>query len=155
MPAPIRLRAATLLTVALGLLALPARAAAQFWPEEPVRAAAESWIKMLDEGRYEEAWDAASPHFREGKGKLDWMRQQKDLAEEHGPLSDRACHSGVRAASYPPAGSDVSMNEVLCASLDAKKGGWLERVTLVREKGKDRPWMVYRYESEPRPLIKF
>jgi hypothetical protein len=147
---PTRTLRATL--VAVGLLALSAPASAQPWFEGRSRAAAESWLETLDAGRYEEAWEAAAVPFRDGKSKPEWMRQQKDRAEQSGPLSGRAFVGSLYTPSHRFSGTDVdvTVEELTYASLDQKQGRWVEHLLMVRQKGTDGPWMVYSYECRLR-----
>jgi hypothetical protein len=152
MPALTPRRAAILL--ALGTLALATTASAQPWVEGQSRAEAQAWAQMLDKGRYEDAWDAMSSPFKEGKSKLEWMRQQKDGVEERGPLSTRVFMSSVYFPAYPVPGTGATVvaEQLAFASVDKDKNRWVEVMLMVREKGKDGPWTVAEYEPKPNPL---
>jgi hypothetical protein len=150
MPALTPRGAATLL--ALGTLALASAAPAQPLAEGPSRGAAVSWVQMLDNGRYEDAWEATSSAFKQGKSKLEWMRQQKDRAER-GPFSSRTFISSVYFPAYPLAsGAKVVAERLVYASLDKDKNRWVEDMLMVRESGEDGPWTIGEYESRLRPL---
>ena len=156
MPALTPRRAATLL--ALGTLALATTAPAQdpFQRYEgPARAAAESWVQMLDDGHYEDAWEATSPLFKEGLSKLDWMRKQKDRAEERGPLSGRGFMTGnyMHSLRHPRSDVEFVAESLVYGSADKGKNRWIEVMLMVREKGKeDGPWTILDYDCRPRPL---
>jgi len=151
MPAPTLLHAAILLAV--GLLAPAAPAPAQFGAsfEGPARQAAEPWLKMLDDGRYDEAWETTWPPFKEGKRKTDWMRQQKDRAEEHGPLSRMFASSmhGKPLHRFPGVDVDVIVELLSYTTVDANRKRWAESVWMVREVDKDGPWLVLDYALKP------
>lgn len=70
---------AVLLTV---LLAPPA-ALAQQKPEDLARQSAESWLALVDAGKYSESWDQASSYFRAQVTKSDW---QSKVGAVRGPL---------------------------------------------------------------------
>jgi hypothetical protein len=151
MPALTPRGAATLL--ALGTLALASAAPAQPLAEGQSRGAAVSWVQMLDNGRYEDAWEATSSAFKQGKSKLEWMRQQKDRGEERGPSSSRTFISSVYFPAYPLAsGAKVVAERLVYASLDKDKNRWVEDMLMVRESGEDGPWTIGEYESRLRPL---
>jgi hypothetical protein len=151
MPALTPRRAATLL--ALGTMALATTAPAQPWVEGQSRGAAVSWVQTLDNGRYEDAWEATSSAFKQGKSKLEWLRQQKDRAEERGPFSSRTFISSVYFPAYPlGSGATVVAERLVYASLDKDKNRWVEDMLMVRENGKDGPWTIAEYESRARPL---
>ena len=146
-------RAATLL--ALGTLAQAATAPPPPWFEGRARPEAEAWVPMLDNGRYEDAWEATSSFFfKQGKSKLEWMRQQKDRAEDRGPLSSRSFATSTYMPSYRQVGSDLEFvaENLVYGSLDKDKNRWVEVILMVREKGKDGPWQVAEYDCRPRPL---
>jgi hypothetical protein len=95
---------------------------------------------MLDNGRYEDAWEASSSFFfKQGKSS---------------PLSSRTFATSMYMPTYRQVGSDVEFvaENLVYGSLDKDKNRWVEVMLMVREKGKDGPWQVAEYDCRPRPL---
>lgn len=55
--------------------------------EQSARAAAQSWLRLVDEGDFEESWEAAAPVFRERVPQETW--------EERGDLLRDSIQTGV------------------------------------------------------------
>jgi hypothetical protein len=52
-------------------------------PEDAAQAAAESWLKLVDDGKYEESWDQAAKLFKGAVTKEQWKMA---VAGVRGPL---------------------------------------------------------------------
>ena len=67
--------------VLVSSVAAPLRAADP--PEKAAQAAAESWLALVDAGKYAESWDAAAPFFRKALTKEQWVDA---VGKARGPL---------------------------------------------------------------------
>jgi len=52
-------------------------------PERAAQAAAETWLALVDAGKYAESWDAAAPFFRKALTKEQWVDA---VGKARGPL---------------------------------------------------------------------
>ena len=81
-----RLRVAAALTM---LLVLPAGLAADQAAEKAARKAAESWLALIDSGRYAESWDEAAPFFKEKVPRDQWVAMVQSTLAPFGKLNGR------------------------------------------------------------------
>lgn len=92
-----RVRALVFTCIAL-LAALDARAGAG-----PLEIAAFTWLELLDEGRFDEAWREAAPLLHETTTAETWKERMRQLRGGFGPVSsrdgvDRAYHTTLEGA---------------------------------------------------------
>ena len=85
------------MSLALLFISLVAVTSAQ--EQASSRSAAERWLELIDEGRYEESWDAASPRFRRNMSRFGkrvgfWV---KALATSRGSLGEAETRRLVRS----------------------------------------------------------
>ncbi|MEF2231587.1 MAG: DUF4019 domain-containing protein [Pseudodesulfovibrio sp.] len=77
------------LFLALLLLLLPCAALADEPAPDDARAAAETWLRLIDGGEYDRCWDQASPIMKQNMPHADWRRALAEGAAQLGPLSAR------------------------------------------------------------------
>jgi len=77
--------------ISLGLAALLLAMATGIARAEPAPAfdvAVTSWLELLDQGRYDEAWREGSDLLRQGVTQFQWTEETRGLREKYGhPLS--------------------------------------------------------------------
>lgn len=80
-------------------------------PEAAARTAAESWLAVVDAGRYGESWDATAALFQEQVPRDTWVAQLSGVREPLGALSSRELKSSQHVTALPgaPPGQYVVM----------------------------------------------
>lgn len=78
--------AALLATALLLAAALPALAGGG---QAQARQAAQAWLELLDQGRYGQAWDQASPLLQKNISRAEWESRLRRLAAKTGPAGQR------------------------------------------------------------------
>lgn len=86
------------LALAAALATFPTLAAP---PETPVPPAAQIWLALVDEGRYDESWSVASASFHAQIGRLAWERQIGAARDRLGELTSRRLQAENHANSLP------------------------------------------------------
>ncbi len=71
--------------------------------QQAARAAAESWLKLVDEKKYDESWQAAAESFRKVVTKSAWGTAIKTAREPLGKLKSRTFKSAESRTSLPGA----------------------------------------------------
>jgi len=79
---PVRVAVILLLSVAASLRAADP-------PEKPAQAAAESWLALVDAGKYAESWDAAASLFKKALTKEQWVDSVGKARAPFGKLESR------------------------------------------------------------------
>jgi hypothetical protein len=90
-----------LVGAALGALARVAWTADS--PEEAAQAAAESWLKLVDDGRYDASWEGAAKLFRGAVTKEQWRQAASAARSPLGKLVSRKLRSRQYTESLPGA----------------------------------------------------
>jgi uncharacterized protein DUF4019 len=121
----------------VALLALAAGAFAADTPQDAAHKAAESWLKLVDDGKYGDSWDAAAVIFKSAKTREQWVQAAASVRGHVGKLSSRKLKSREFGKTLPgaPTGQYVTLQyesgsekkgfaaETLVATLDAD-GAW-------------------------------
>lgn len=103
---------ALLLAAGLALAATPARLPAQeadvpsreaAAEQREAAAAAEAWLRLLDEGRYRETWERAAPLFRAALTAGQWEAAVRPVRQEVGALVERQLLRAAPRSSLPNA----------------------------------------------------
>jgi len=83
-------RVARRVGIAIALIAAiaPARPAAA--ADGPLEIAALTWLGLLDEGRFEDAWREGAPLLRDGVTQERWVAATRRLRDELGRIASRA-----------------------------------------------------------------
>jgi hypothetical protein len=135
-----RLRAVVVLAVAGALLAGSARAADK--PEDAAQAAAEAWLKMVDDGKYEASWDEAAKLFKGAVTKDQWKQA---AAGVRGPLGKFVSRK-LKSRDYTekvPGGPDGKYVIIQFDTVFEKKAAAVETVTPMLDP--DGKWRVSGY----------
>jgi hypothetical protein len=72
-------------------------------PEDAAQAAAESWLKLVDAGRYGESWDAAAALFKGAVTREQWIQAASGVRGPLGALLSREIHSRDYTEQLPGA----------------------------------------------------
>jgi hypothetical protein len=83
----VRRRAPLLASLAAALLLAAPRSVAG--GEGPLEVAATSWLQLLDQGRFDEAWREAADLLRSGGSAQDWIEATRRLREKYGAAESR------------------------------------------------------------------
>lgn len=119
------------------LLAAAGVALAADTPEDAAQTAAESWLKLVDDGKYGESWDAAAAIFKAAVTRELWAQTAGSVRSSVGKLQSRKLKSREFSKVLPgaPAGQYVTLQydsvfekqasavETIVAALDAD-GAW-------------------------------
>ena len=140
-------RFATALTIILALNAIPASAGDEEDVSQAV-AAAQSWLPIVDAGRFGESWDLASVNFQKGITKSAWIQAVGNVRKPIGPVKSRIMMQGVDAPKVArlPEGTAVIIQ---FATAFDKLAPAIETVTPYREP--DGTWKVAGYYIKPVP----
>jgi hypothetical protein len=121
------------------ILAIPLAAASA--DETDVKAAAASWLALVDEQKYGDSWNAASPYFRSQIAEAAWEQAIKAARGPLGAVTSRALSNDTRAASLPGA-PDGDYEVLQYRSQFADKASAIETLTLMHDAG---DWKVAGY----------
>ncbi len=135
------MRIARTLTVA-GALLLATTALADEAAEKAAVAAADSWLKRVDAGRYGASWDDAAALFRNAITKQDWEKALKGVRSPLGKALSRKVASRTYAESLPGAPDGKYVVLQYASSFESKRTAY-ETVTTMQEK--DGSWRVSGY----------
>ena len=96
--------AATTAIVLLSLiLFLGVFAYAQQKPEQFAQQSADTWLSLVDSGKYAESWQEASPLFKAHVGKQDWQKMLHATRDPLGKTISRKLKSAQYAKTLPGA----------------------------------------------------
>jgi len=111
-------------------------------PEKAAVAAANAWLKLVDEGKYQESWQETAGFFRAAVPQTDWTKQMKAVRAPLGALQGRTAQATQYLTSLPGAPDGEYVVVIYRASYE-KKGTATETVTPMREA--DGSWRVSGY----------
>ena len=109
---------------------------------EQAKPAADSWLKLLDEGRYGESWEQAAAYFKERVPREKWESMVRSVREPLGKLLSRTVKSTQFTKELPGAPDGQYVIIQYDTSYENKKSA-IETVTVMREKNGD--WRVSGY----------
>jgi hypothetical protein len=93
----------TLFSLCLLLLAICPAAPAQQKPEQLAQKSAESWLALVDSGKYEESWQEAASIFKEAVSKEKWHGALVATREPLGKMLSRKMKSATFTKTLPGA----------------------------------------------------
>jgi hypothetical protein len=132
----------TALVLIIAMLGFAAVSYAQDEKTKAAEAAADSWLKLVDEGNYGQSWEEASASFKASITKKDWEQRLKGVRDPLGAVNSRK----VKAAKYMthlPGAPDGEYVVIQYDSSFANKKDSVETVTPMLEK--DGNWRVTGY----------
>jgi hypothetical protein len=136
-------RGIALATVVAIALAMGCRRAARNPEAEAAAvAAAEAWLKLVDNGRYAESWDASASFFRALVPKEEWVVKIGAIREAFGTCGSRQM-KGTRFSTSVPSAPDGRYVLIQYKTVFENKPGAMEALTAVLDK--DGTWRVWVY----------
>jgi len=102
----------------------------------------ESWLALVDGGRYAESWQAAAAFFRNAMTADKWAEAAKAVRAPLGPVKSRSIKSATSAKTLPGA-PDGDYVVFQFGTTFEKKSAAVETVTAVQES--DGNWRVVGY----------
>jgi hypothetical protein len=125
------------------LLPFPALAAEKHDDAEKLAlAAAESWLSLVDQGKYAESWDAAAEYLKNAVSKDDFVKSLNAARKPLGKLKSREVKSKEYRTSLPGAPDGEYVVIQFKTSMENKKSA-IETVTPMLDK--DKKWKVSGY----------
>jgi hypothetical protein len=110
--------------------------------EKEAAAAAEAWLKLVDEGKYGESWDEAADLFKKAITKDSWEQQVKAAREPFGKLISRKILITNYTTELPGAPDGEYVVITIETSFEKKKNS-VETVTPMMDP--DGKWRVSGY----------
>jgi Protein of unknown function (DUF4019) len=120
-----------------------ARPQAQAKPEELAKKAAESWLTLMDEGKYGDSWSQAAQVFKVQIKKGQWETTARAVRSPLGTLQSRTLKSATYKTSLPGAPDGEYVVIQYDSSFEHKQSG-VETVTPMLDK--DGTWRVSGYQ---------
>ncbi len=106
------------------------------------RTVADSWLDMVDNGRYGESWDAAAAVFKKNVEKAQWSAMAAKVRDPLGKLESRTFLGAAERASLPGAPDGEYVVIQYRAEFTSKKGA-VETITPMKDP--DGVWRVSGY----------
>jgi predicted SnoaL-like aldol condensation-catalyzing enzyme len=132
-----------ILVIGLILLPFPTLAAEKHdEAEKHAVAAAESWLSLVDEGKYAESWDTAAEYLKNAVTKDHFVKSLNAARKPLGKLKSREVKSKEYRTSLPGAPDGEYVVIQFKTSLENKKSA-IETVTPMLDK--DGNWKVSGY----------
>jgi hypothetical protein len=106
------------------------------------RAAAASWLVLLDAGQYPATWDQSASMFRAAVSQENWLQAATQVRTPLGAVTTRTLKSAQFTRTLP----NVPAGEYVVIQYDttfANKGASVETITPMRDK--DGSWKVSGY----------
>jgi hypothetical protein len=132
--------ALAILILALPLVALAAEKHDE--AEKQAVAAAESWLALVDDGKYGESWDAAADYLKNAVTKDAFVKSMNAARKPLGKLKSREVKSKEYRTSLPGAPDGEYVVIQFKTSFENKKSA-IETVTPMLDK--DKKWRVSGY----------
>ncbi len=110
--------------------------------EKAAREAAESWLKLIDDGKYEESWKDAAELFQKAVTKQQWADAAKAARDPLGKLLSRKFKSAESKTTLPGAPDGHYVILQFDSSFENKKEA-VETVTPMQDK--EGKWHVSGY----------
>ena len=111
-------------------------------PEDAAQAAAESWLKLVDAGKYEESWEQAAKVFKDAVTKDQWTQASVGARTPLGKLKSRKLKSRAYTEQLPGA-PDGKYVVIRFDTIFEHKAATVETVTPMLEP--DGAWRVTGY----------
>jgi len=133
------------LVIGVVLLAGPALSQPIPWQgaaEKKAEVAAEQWLSLVDQGKYEESWADAAGYFQAAVPREKWVQSMNSFRKPLGKLLERKLKSSRFTASVPGAPDGKYVVIQFETSFENKKSA-IETVTPMLDK--DGQWRVSGY----------
>jgi opacity protein-like surface antigen len=110
--------------------------------EKAAEASAQSWLALVDAGKYGDSWDAAAAVFRSALSREQWIQALDKVRRPLGKVVSRK----LRGAQYATELPNAPKGEYVVIQFDAafeNKSGAVETITPAKDK--DGTWRVSGY----------
>lgn len=131
----------TLLFMAL-CISISAQALAEDKPEQRAQQSAETWLVLVDSGKYAESWQEASQYFKNAVSEEKWESAMHGTREPLGKVLSRKLRSAQYTTALPGAPDGEYVVIQYDSSLEHKQTA-VETITPMRDK--DGKWRVSGY----------
>jgi hypothetical protein len=111
-------------------------------PENLATPIAESWLALVDDGKYEDSWKATSSYFRNAVTKEQWINSMNAYRKPLGKIITRKVESEHYTTSLPGA-PDGEYVVIQCKTSFTNKKSATETITPMKDK--DGKWRVSGY----------
>jgi hypothetical protein len=111
-------------------------------PEQAATRSAEAWLALVDQGRYDESWDAAAKLFQGAVTREKWKDAVISVRTPLGKLVSRSLKLAKHTTTLPGAPDGQYVVVQFAATYENKKEA-IETVTPMQEK--DGSWKVSGY----------
>jgi ABC-type molybdate transport system substrate-binding protein len=133
----------TRLAIVVMLAALAISVTAQERPEQQAaQQASDSWLTLVDAGRYAESWDEASQMFRNAVTKPQWVQKVSAVRDPLGKVTSRRLKNASYTKTLPGAPDGEYVVIQYDTSFEHKQSA-IETVTPMLDK--DGKWRVSGY----------
>ncbi len=112
---------------------------AQQKPEQLAQQSAESWLALVDAGKYDESWEEAAQYFKGAVAKEDWRKTVQGVRDPLGKMRSRKLKSATYKTSLPGAPDGEYVVIQYDSSFEHKQAA-VETVTPMLDK--DGTWRV-------------
>lgn len=102
-------------------------AAAQAKPEALAQQSADSWLALVDSGKYADSWDESAQAFKAAVTKDQWQNALKATREPLGKLLSRKVKSATYTKTLPGAPDGELRRDPIRDQLRAESGGNRDR----------------------------
>jgi len=136
----------TMLSIALVTLAAAVAASGEDKPEVVAEKASQSWLAVVDAGKYGESWDQAAQSFKKAVTQDKWIGALKQVREPLGKAVSRKL-KGTEYLENPPNGPAGKYVIVQYDTNFENKKPTIETVSLTLES--DGHWRVAGYFIKP------
>ena len=138
-----KIRISTFLLIAiLGSFLLLANLVLAQSPENLATPIAESWLALVDDGKYEDSWKATSSYFRNAVTKEQWINSMNAYRKPLGKTITRKIESNQYTTSLPGA-PDGEYVVIQCKTSFTNKKSAIETITPMKDN--DGKWRVSGY----------
>jgi hypothetical protein len=120
----------------------PAPAPAEEASDPATDEAARTWLKLVDEQKYEESWDAAAGLLKETLVKAQWVQAADLVRKPLGALMGRTLKSDTPKSTIPGGPEGDYRVMVYQSSFQARRAA---RETVVLQREEDGKWRVASY----------
>lgn len=109
---------------------------------DKVESSARSWLELLDDGKFKQSWEHASPLFKAKTSESEWIKLIDPMRTPRGGITARyiATAASTKTLSGFPEGEYIVLQFY---TTFVKKGLALETVTLA--KARDETWQALEY----------
>ena len=131
--------------IAGALVLMTAGLSAQDKPEVAAQKTAESWLALIDAGKYADSYDAASDEFKAQLTKEKWVEMAKGARGGTGAFESRKLVNALYTENIPnaPPGKYVAL------TFQAKYAGGTATEQIVSINEKDQSWRPIGYVISP------